>query len=196
MTSKFVRWCAASCFTLLLAACGGGGSDGPAARSAGPADSNGPTTSCLPTFAHYDALRLNTTPEQVTAAMGCEGRRINEATIDNAKWVSYDWGSQNSGPYLYASFIDGFLADVTATGLLATGPAACLPTREAVDQLKKGMTAEEVSRVVGCPGELFSVNRGISGEMLILTWGVDDRGPFLLANFEGGRLSTTTAMRL
>jgi hypothetical protein len=193
MTFTLSRWCAVSCLAALLAACGGGGDDTPAA---GPADAHGPTTVCTPTLEHFDALRINTSEAQVVDTMGCDGRRIYESSSGGVMRHALDWGRQGGGPYLMANFENGVLYDVTATDLTGVGTAACLPTRVAVSQLRDGMTMDEVFRIVGCPGQMLSVNRSVAGAGALISWGLDDQGPFLTAYFLGGRLAETTAMRL
>lgn len=92
-------------------------------------------------------------------------------------------------------------ASSTAAPVVAPAPAKNKPTmtKAAFDQIKNGMTREEVTAIVGGPGEM-TVETGSPGDQFYTAaYQYEDKGS-LGANaqlmFQGGKLNTKAQMGL
>ncbi|HLL83791.1 MAG TPA: hypothetical protein VK420_14095 [Longimicrobium sp.] len=152
-----------------------------------------PASAALPqrlglTAAAFRAIRPGMSLEEVNALVGFAGTQTSTTDIGGRRSAGYKW--QRGGEFMIVTFMDGRASQTMQAGLDTQSAPGRTATLAKYNQVQEGMTLEEVSRIMGGPGN-FTGFIDIVGTMSEgYSWKGASLGTLMTASFRGGRLTT------
>lgn len=146
------------------------------------------------TAAAFRAIRPGMSLEEVNALVGFAGTQTSSTDIGGRRSAGYKW--QRGGEFMIVTFMDGRALQTLQAGLDSQPASARTATLAKYNQVQNGMTLEEVSRIMGGPGN-FTGFVDIMGTMSEgYSWKGASLGTVMTASFREGRLTTRMQMGL
>jgi hypothetical protein len=148
------------------------------------------------TAAAFAAVRPGMTLEEVNTLIGSPGKLGSSSEFGGSRSEGYTWSGRNMSAII-VTFRNGRVAGGLQSGLYGQPSAGAAATLAKFSQLKEGMTLEEVSRIMGGPGNLSSFTDLGDGRMMLgYVWPGRSLGTTAITSFIDGRLMSQTQMGL
>lgn len=137
----------------------------------------------------FDQLKNGMKYEEVVKILGSEGKETSSSSSGSYKSATYQWEGENYAR-ITITFRNDELNSKMQSGLKGgtTAPAADL-TMAKYDQIKTGMSYEEVVKIIGSEGTQSSSSKIGSSEMASYRW-EGDKYAKIFATFRDNKLSS------
>jgi hypothetical protein len=140
------------------------------------------------TAAAFRAIRPGMSLEEVNALVGFAGTQTSSTDMGGHRSAGYKW--QRGAEFMIVTFMDDRALQTLQAGLDTQPASARTATLAKYNQVQEGMTLEEVSRIMGGPGN-FTGFVDIMGTMSEgYSWKGASLGTLMTASFRDGRLTT------
>ena len=139
---------------LMLGACGGSSAKETSAASTEVSSENETTTQNEQgTSDVLDDIKMGASRQEVAEALGTDGLEVAALKNENAEIYVLQWISADSEGFIQATFEDG---KVIGKNYINIENDSVEITLEAYNQLKEGMTYEEVNELLGAAGRVMA----------------------------------------
>lgn len=139
----------------------------------------------------FNEIKNGMTYEEVVKTIGFEGTETRSSEFGKIKVTSYKWEGEKF-QRIFATFRDGKLTSKSQTGLSSTTTVSNTGdadlTMDKYNQIKTGMSYEEIVKIIGSEGEESNSSTAGNFEIKTYTW----KGPKftrIFATFRNNELS-------
>ncbi len=143
------------------------------------------------TMENYEKIKNGMTYEEVTELLGSKGEETRSSTIGKIELKSYKWEGDNY-KRIYVNFRDNKVNSKTQSGLsgnAVTKDGGADITMDKYNQIKNGMSYEEIVKIIGSEGEQSSNSKIGNVEISSYRW----KGPNysnIFATFKDNKLTS------